>query len=197
MRKKQAKMIVGVLLAACLCILPAGCSQAANQSSYPLTYRDEVERWAADYGLDPYLVYAVIRTESGFDEKAESDAGAIGLMQMTEDTFDWVKTKIAPDEDLRFDVLFEPSQSIRFGCYFLAYCMEKYEGDVSTAAAAYHSGMGTVDKLLQQAEHSNNGLTLDSFPFRQMNHYVRKINDSYKKYQEIYAQADSSVVTLA
>ncbi len=171
-----------------LVLLAASLTACGGQSSYPLLYGEEVGEWADTYGLDPLLVYAVIHTESGFDPEAASDAGAIGLMQMTEDTFDWVKSKVAPeDETLTFESLYQPAVSIRFGCYFLAYCMEKYVGDVSTAAAAYHSGMGTVDRLLQEGEHTADGRTLSSFPYRQMSHYVKKINDSYRRYQELYA----------
>ena len=87
------------------------------------------------------------RTESGFDPQATSTVDARGLMQMTEETFIWLRSKIAPDEGLLFANLYDPETSIRFGCYYLHLCMERYNGDVATAAAAYHSGWGTVDAL--------------------------------------------------
>lgn len=145
-----------------------------------------MERWAGEYEVDPLLIHAVIRTESSFQPDAESGAGARGLMQMTEDTFDWVKSKIAPGEDLTFDDLFTPDTSIRFGTYFLDGCLKRYGGDVSTAAAAYHSGWGTVDGLLEDGAYSEDGVTLSSFPYRQMGHYVKKINDAYEKYRALY-----------
>ena len=54
---------------------------------YPRKYSRQVEQWAAEYELDPLLVYAFIRTESGFDPAATSSVEARGLMQMTEETF--------------------------------------------------------------------------------------------------------------
>ncbi len=51
---------------------------------YPRPYEEIVRREAAEFGLEENLVYAVIRAESGFDEQAESHAGAHGLMQLTE-----------------------------------------------------------------------------------------------------------------
>ena len=93
-------------------------------------------------------------------------------MQMTEETFIWLRSKIAPDEDLTFDELYDPDVSIRFGCYYIHLCMERYSGDVATAAAAYHSGWGTVDNLLRMEEHSSDGQTLKGFPYNQMHHYV-------------------------
>ncbi len=157
-----------------------------KRTSYPTQYTQQVLQWAGEYDVDPYLVYAFIRTESGFDEKAESSMGARGLMQMTNDTFDWVKSKIAPDEALVFDDLYDPDVAVRFGTYYLHRCLERYEGDILTAAAAYHSGWGTVDGLLEEAEYSKDGVKLDSFPYPQMRHYVNKIDGSYEEYQALY-----------
>ena len=83
-------------------------------------------------------------------------------------------------------MLFRSDVSIRFGCYYLHLCLVRYNGDISTAAAAYHSGWGTVDALLQKEEHSEDGLTLSGFPYNQMHHYVEKITACYAKYTELY-----------
>ena len=166
--------------------LVALCNRA-EQLLYPRKYEQLVEKWAAAYELDPLLVYAFIRTESGFDPQATSSVDARGLMQMTEETFLWMRSKIAPNEPLTFADLYDPDTAIRFGCYYLHLCMERYKGDVSTAAAAYHSGWGTVDQLLQMEEHSADGETLQGFPYNQMHHYVNKITACYQTYQRLYA----------
>ena len=132
---------------------------------------------------DSLVVY---RTESGFDPAATSSVEARGLMQMTEETFIWLRSKIAPDEGMTFDELYDPDVSIRFGCYYIHLCMERYGGDVATAAAAYHSGWGTVDNLLRMEEHSSDGQTLKGFPYNQMHHYVEKITASYAVYTRLY-----------
>ena len=85
-----------------------------------------------------------------------------------------------------FGDLYDPAVSLRFGCYYLRLCMERYGGDVATAAAAYHSGWGTVDALLQKEEHSADGITLQGFPYNQMHHYVEKITACYAVYQNLY-----------
>ena len=159
----------------------------AERLLYPRKYEQLVEKWAATYELDPLLVYAFIRTESGFDPQATSSVDARGLMQMTEETFLWMRSKIAPNEPLTFADLYDPDTAIRFGCYYLHLCMVRYKGDVSTAAAAYHSGWGTVDQLLQIEEHSADGETLQGFPYNQMHHYVNKITACYQTYQRLYA----------
>lgn len=153
---------------------------------YPRRYAEYVEYYAEKYELDPLLLYAFIRTESNFSPDAQSDMGARGLMQITEETFDWIKSNIAPDEPLTFSDLDEPETNIRFGCYFVSYCLERYAGDIPTAAAAYHSGWGTVDDLLADAQYSQNGQTLTAFPYPNMRTYVKKITDNYQTYRRLY-----------
>ncbi|MDL2324755.1 lytic transglycosylase domain-containing protein [Ruminococcaceae bacterium OttesenSCG-928-A16] len=191
MHQKKAsrrRVIVSIclLLALGLILLAGPVIEGIKKQNYPLEYTELVEQYAAEYSLDPYLVYAFIRTESGFNPKAQSSAGARGLMQMTDETFEWLKQKIAPDEPLTFEDLFLPNVSIRFGSYFLSLCIARYNGDISTAAAAYHSGWGTVDRLLEEGEHTQNGIHLTTFPYEQMNNYVRKINKNYQKYLALY-----------
>lgn len=156
-----------------------------DELRYPRKYSEYVEYYADKYDLDPLTLYAFIRTESNFDSYAESDVGARGLMQITEVTFDWIKSKIAPTEALTFEDLYDPETNIRFGSYFVAYCLLKFE-DLSTAAAAYHNGVTAVSELLKNSDYSSDGKTLDEFPYPQMRQYVHKITTSYKKYQEIY-----------
>ena len=99
--------LLAVLLAVGAALALAG-RGAIEQMEYPRRYQEYVEYYADKYSLDPLLLYAFIRTESNFDPNAESDVGARGLMQITSDTFDWIKSRIAPTEDLTFDDLYDP-----------------------------------------------------------------------------------------
>ena len=178
-------VVLACIAAVILTVLPP-LARKADQLLYPRKYSRQVEQWAAEYELDPLLVYAFIRTESGFDPAATSSVDARGLMQMTEETFLWLRSKLGLGEEVSFGDLYDPDVSIRFGCYYLHLCLVRYNGDISTAAAAYHSGWGTVDALLQKEEHSEDGLTLSGFPYNQMHHYVEKITACYAKYTELY-----------
>ena len=185
--KKLMKALVLLALVGMVVLSVPSVRDQVEQQFYPRKYQALVEQWAQAYQLDPLLVYAFIRTESGFDPQATSSVDARGLMQMTEETFLWMRSKIAPEEPLTFADLYSPDTAIRFGCYYLHLCMVRYKGDVSTAAAAYHSGWGTVDQLLQMEEHSADGETLQGFPYNQMHHYVNKITACYQTYQRLYA----------
>lgn len=184
--KKLMRALVLLVLAVMMVLSVPSVRRSVEQQLYARKYQAIVEQWAQTYELDPLLVYSFIRTESGFDPDATSTVEARGLMQMTEETFLWLRSKIAPEEDLTFGDLYDPEVSIRFGCYYLHLCMERYQNDVATAAAAYHSGWGTVDTLLQMEEHSADGQTLQGFPYRQMNHYVEKITACYAVYTRLY-----------
>lgn len=178
-------ILIGLFAAGVLIFSSQG--EKIRHWEYPQEYSEYVSYYADKYDTDPLLLYAFIQTESNFDAKAESKVGARGLMQITEVTFDWIKSKIAPTENLTFDDLYDPETNIRFGSYFVSYCLLRYQDDIPTAAAAYHSGWGTVDELLADTDYSADGKTLQSFPYTQMRLYVHKITTSYENYQALYA----------
>ena len=86
------------------------------------------------------------------------------------------------DKDTEYRDLFEPETSIKYGAYLISRSLCRYCRDVSTAAAAYHSGWGTVDRLLSE----NNEEILTEFPYANMNNYVYKINKTYSVYKQLY-----------
>lgn len=183
---KPLLAVLVLLIAAALTMVFGG--RRLHEASYPQKYSEYVTYYADKYQIDPLMIYSVIRTESGFDPQAQSNVDARGLMQITEETFEWIKSKIAPNEDLVFEDLYDPETNIRFGTFYFVRCLERYQGDLATAAAAYHSGWGTVDQLLKDPNYTQNGETLIVFPYTQMDRYVSKITHSYSAYQELYNQ---------
>ena len=183
---KMKRLIIALAAMAVLLLCLPAALRRVGQQLYPRRFDSVVETYAAEYQMDPLLIYTFIRTESSFDPRAESDVGARGLMQMTEETFEWIKSKLAPDEELTFNDLYDPDCAVRFGAYYLRLCLDRYGGDVATAAAAYHSGWGTVDGLLAHEDYTGDGKTLPSFPYSRMNHYVEKILRCYQCYTELY-----------
>ena len=186
---KLRTKIIALLLAVVLLVSMPTLVRKVEEQLYPCKYADVVETYAAEYDLDPLLIYTFIRTESSFEPDAVSEVGARGLMQMTEETFEWIKTKLAPEEDITFADLYDPACAVRFGAYYLRLCLDRYGGDVATAAAAYHSGWGTVDSLLNHEDYAGDGKTLPTFPYSRMNHYVEKILHGYERYTELYSSS--------
>lgn len=155
------------------------------QKMYPRTYSDIVITEAKQNGLDPNLVYAVIRQESNFDPDAKSGAGAIGLMQLTPDTFDWLQKKDELQTLRTKNALYEPNVNIRYGCRFLSLLLKKY-GVRRTALCAYNAGMGRVDGWLKDAKASKDGKNLDNIPYPETKNYARRVEQNYQQYLELY-----------
>jgi soluble lytic murein transglycosylase len=154
-----------------------------QMQQYQLKHTEFVEKYAAEYGVDKALLYAVIRTESSFNANAVSSAGARGLTQITPDTFSWLQTKTG--EKLELEMLFDPETSIKYGAFFLSMLLKEF-GETETALAAYHAGRTKVNSWLKDREISPDGKTIPVIPIQQTSHYVNKVMSAYQKYKEIY-----------
>jgi soluble lytic murein transglycosylase len=150
-----------------------------------MEYSGIVEQFAGEHGLDKFLIYAVIKTESDFRADAESNLGARGLMQIMPDTFDWIKWRWYGDSEWTFDDMYDPEVNIRFGARLISYHMNYYR-NVDNTLAAYHAGDGAVDGWLKNPDYSSDGETLDVIPFPDTWHYVEKVNKAYEIYIKLY-----------
>lgn len=155
------------------------------KKAYPIEYTQTVANEAVANHLDPALVYSVIRAESNFDADAMSRAGAIGLMQLTPDTFDWLQTKLKSDTQYTVDDLKIPEINIRYGCKFLSLLIEKYT-EKRTVLSAYNAGIGTVNIWLSDPDISSDGINLDSIPYTETRKYVDAVLENYDKYKNLY-----------
>lgn len=99
--------------------------------------------------IDYELLKALIATESGFDPKAVSPRGAVGLMQLTPVTAQRFGLSAEPKGNLA-QRLADPQTNIAVGAEYLAYLMRMYKGDVELALAAYNSGEGSVQRAGNQ-----------------------------------------------
>lgn len=152
---------------------------------YPLQYEGQITDSAARHGVDPYLVAAVIRTESGWDADAESHRGAQGLMQLMAPTAQDMADKGFVD-GTRYpaDELDDPTVNIEYGCAYLAYLERYFNGATDRAIAAYNAGMGNVDDWAQEDTALHNAIT---FPETQA--YLVRVTNAQSRYREIYPDA--------
>lgn len=155
-----------------------------EKANYPKKYSEYVERYSDEYGLEPSLVYAVIRTESGFDPDAQSDAGACGIMQMMPSSFEWLQQKRGTEGEYTTEDLFNPEVCIDYGCYLLKY-FHDYYGDERCAVAAYNAGF-VVGEWLADSRYSKDGKTLDNVPYPETSNYVDKVESAKEMYIKLY-----------
>lgn len=154
---------------------------------YPLSYEREILDASVEYGLDPYLVAAVIETESGWDSEARSNRGACGLMQlMPETSQDMVSLGLV--DGSRFDPqnLSDPDTNIEFGCAYLSYLIRYFNGSTDKAIAAYNAGMGNVEQWAQKNTSLHNAIT---FPETQA--YLVRVMSARERYQSLYPNSFS------
>lgn len=150
-----------------------GASDRYYRMAYPTRYQQQVERYCREFDVDPDLVYAVIRTESSFRPDATSSIGARGLMQLTEDTFHWVKSKLEPEAGTSYDEMYDPETNIRYGVYLLSALTAQF-GSVNNALCAYHAGWGNATAWLNDPEYSSGG-EIRNIPFEDTAFYVQKV----------------------
>ena len=151
---------------------------------YPMEYTDLIRRHAAQHNLEPAYVAAVILAESSYNPQAVSSVNAQGLMQIMPETGDWIAGKF--NESYVEGCLFDPETNIRYGCWYLGFLMDRYDGDKRCSSAAYHSGQGTVDKWLKDPAYSTDGKTLNVIAGTNADTYVNRVLEYYEKYDELY-----------
>lgn len=154
---------------------------------YPKTYKEVVEIYAEQYGIEANLIFAVIKAESNFNAEAVSNKGAMGLMQLMEETAKDVANKngIDIDTDKMEKELLNADNNINIGTKYLSTLLERY-GNKEVALAAYNAGIGNVDNWIEKGIIQKDGSDIENIPYKETNMYVRKILRDYKIYNEIY-----------
>ncbi len=185
--KKRFAAVISFMLICVILLVGLLNVKKMRQGAYPIKYSGYVEKYAAEMGIDKYLVYAVIKAESNFDEKAVSDKGAVGLMQIMPETGKEAANKIGIN-NYSDEKLLEPKINIRIGCYYIAFLMNRYGNDIRTAMAAYNAGYGNVDNWL--AREQKDFIDADDIPFGETKKYIVKIINGYEKYKEIYEEGN-------
>ena len=134
-------------------IAEVSAAEQANRQKIEEMIRETSTR----YRVDPALVRAVMQTESNWKSTAVSRKGALGLMQLEPGTA----------QALGVNNAFDPKQNLDGGVRYLHMLLERYNGDLDRALAAYNAGPGTVDRA--------GGIPR----YRETRDYVQKVTDSY------------------
>jgi soluble lytic murein transglycosylase-like protein len=130
---------------------PAASGQARDR------FEPLVQEYSTRQAISPDLVRAVIQVESGFNPRARSPKGAMGLMQLMPDTA----------RELGVADPYDPADNIRGGTLYLRRLLDRFDGDEELALAAYNAGPGAVDKYGRQVP-----------PYRETREYVKKVGSA-------------------
>lgn len=168
-------MLLVVAVAASFVYVRAGEPAWFQRLRYPLEYEQIVRGHARNYQLDPALLAAVIYQESKFRADAESDAGAIGLMQLQPETAKGIAIRTGGSRFQTSD-LYNPEINVRYGSWYLRHLLTKY-GDEKTALAAYNAGQRNVDEWRAEGK---------GIQFSETRAYVDRVEELKQVYRDAY-----------
>lgn len=152
---------------------------------YPIEYSEFVEKYSEENKLDKYLVYAMIKAESNFEPNITSNAGAIGLMQLMEETA-IERSNIIEGQTIEQYDLYDPETNIKLGTSYLAYLLGLFDENMILAITAYNAGLGNVQEWIKAGIIKSDGSDIENIPYKETSNYVRKILRDYQMYLKLY-----------
>ena len=161
-----------------------GANYAIKNILFPFKHKEIILKYSKEYDLDPYYVLSIIKAESKFNSDARSHKDAVGLMQITIETGEWIASEMGL-KNYSDDKLYDEEYNIMMGCWYLNNLWNEF-GDIDLVTAAYNGGRGHVNQWLQNSEYSSDGKTLQYIPFKETKNYVDKVNLYYKVYKYLY-----------
>ena len=151
---------------------------------YPAFYSDLVLPAAQARGIDPLLLFALVRQESLFDRYATAAAGEKGLTQVIPSTGDYIATQL-DWPSYQHAVLFRPYASIAFGAYYLWEQLNRFDFNVPVALAGYNAGPGNAINWLETSG-SDPDLFVEAIGIEGTRGYVQRIYEHYHVYRVLY-----------
>ena len=149
-----------------------------QELTLPLRHEDIIRQQAAEKDVDASLIAAVIYAESRFRDQT-SHAGARGLMQITPATANEIE-RLSGGTTFSLKDLSDPDINIRYGTFYLRELIDRFEGNVLAALAAYNAGPSQVE------EWGGSELTLEDIPLDETRGYVADVLDKQRAYRETY-----------
>lgn len=152
--------------------------------SHPRDYSEFVETYAEAYGVPEYLIYGVILAGSDFESNHVSEDGRVGLMQLSESTFQRL-TRITK-ENLEPGILYDPETNIRYGTYWLSYLYTQY-GRWNTVLAIHAADDESLVELwLESGEYTDEKGNLTVIPDGELAETVKTMEEEIEMYHDLY-----------
>jgi soluble lytic murein transglycosylase len=168
-----AGIVAGVLLG-----VVGTVDRAIQELTLPLRHEDVIREQSREKDVDAALIAAVIYSESKFSDRTSS-AGARGLMQITPDAANEIE-RHSGGTTFKIKDLSDPEINIRYGTFLLRELLDRYDGDVVAALAAYNAGPGNAD------EWGGSSLSVGGIPFPETRAYVEEVLDKQRAYRDEY-----------
>jgi len=159
--------------------------------AFPMPFREDLERYARQNNLDPFLVAALARQESEFNPKAVSVVSARGLTQIMPSTGRELSRhlRIRPYSTAR---LFQPQVNLQLGTYYLRSVADSVDGRWEAALAAYNAGLSRAKDWSTWGEFREPAEFVETVPFTQTREYIQIVLRNADIYRQLYAGAEAA-----
>lgn len=151
----------------------------AERLDFPPAYAHDVFVAARKEGLDPFLLWAIMRQESVYQRLARSRAGAIGLLQLLPSTASALEGSAVSEEALT-----DPAVNVRLGARYLKSLLREFK-DPRAAMAAYNAGEDVVRRWIQERPVVDD-LWVELIPYRETREYVKQVYTIWRRYESLY-----------
>ncbi len=176
--------------------------EAAARRAHPLEFEPEIRSAAAAFGLPPALLFALVRTESGFRPRAVSSMRAYGLAQLILPTAREVARRIGAGTVSPGRLLGDPALNVRLGAAYLRGLLDRFEGSEPLALAAYNAGPANVSRWAEYRVRAVEGQgaarrgvgvaptadeLVEEIPVAETKAYVKAVLARARAYERLYA----------
>jgi soluble lytic murein transglycosylase len=183
-RRRRRLLAAGVVLTVAglvaVAIVSGVLNKAIEELTLPLNHEDIIRQQASEKGVDASLIAAVIYSESRFRDQT-SEAGARGLMQITPEAAQEIE-RLSGGTTFKLEDLSDPEINIRYGTFLLAELIDRFNGNVAAALAAYNAGPANAEKW------GGSDLNTSDIRFPETRAYVEGVLEKQAEYRDRYAK---------
>lgn len=184
-----------VAMARLLALSPAGLVENAplflQQRAYPQRFADLITEEAAAHGVDPLVMFSLIRQESLFEEGARSVADAQGLAQIIPDTGQWVAQRLGYP-NYSNALIYRPYINVKFGAYYLDWVRDYLDGNMVSALVGYNAGPGQSEIWREQIG-TDDTIFVEMIDYSEPRVYVQAILGNLYHYTRLYGEDTTAV----
>ena len=155
---------------------------AVYKLAYPVYMTKEINISGEKLEVDPFLIAAIIREESYYNESAKSRTGAIGLMQLMPQTANYMLNKLNASNTADIE---DARTNLYLGSNYLKYLKDKFNNDLYVVAA-YNGGEGATGKWVKNFNGEDYDEFIEDIPYDETKNYVKKVFRTYQMYKKIY-----------
>jgi soluble lytic murein transglycosylase-like protein len=152
---------------------------------YPIEEGDFLSDGASEFALDASLLRGLVRQESVFDAGAKSRAGAMGLTQLMPSTARSLARSVLRAR-YRRAFLYDPGVNARLGAAYLRRLMDRFDGSIILALAAYNGGPSRIARVVRENPRLDEDELFETIPLYETRDYVRRVLLYAESYRELY-----------